>query len=256
MRIPIIAANWKMFKTRDEALSFIYKVVDRVPNHNLVESVVCAPAYVLRCLVKRQGNNVKIGAQNMHFEENGAYTGEISAPMLTSIGVTYVIIGHSERRAMFNETDETVNKKLKSAFKHNLIPILCVGESLTERETGNTFNVLSEQLEKDLAGLNKEDIANLVIAYEPIWAIGTGKTATPEMAEETCAFIRNKVAELYDQYTAKAIRIQYGGSVKPENIKSFVEQPNIDGALVGGASLDPDNFVKMAITVAKVDNAL
>ncbi len=250
MRKPIIAANWKMFKTRDEALQFIFNVSDRVPSHDRIDNVICAPAYVLRCLVKRQGNDIKIGAQNMHFEENGAFTGEISASMLTSIGVSYVIIGHSERRAMFNETDETVNKKLKSAFKHNLVPILCVGESLEDRESGNTFKVINEQLEKAFDGISLDDVASVVIAYEPIWAIGTGRTATAEIAEETCAFIRKRFGELYDEFTANTIRIQYGGSVKPGNIKDFVAQPNIDGALIGGASLDAEDFLKMAVIVA------
>lgn len=243
MRKPIIAANWKMHKTRDEALKFIYAVVDRVPS--TIDNVVCAPSYVLRCLVKRQKENIKIGAQNMHFEEKGAFTGEISASMLNSVGVTYVIVGHSERRAMFNETDQTVNLKLKTAFSHNLLPILCVGESLEDREAGNTNNIISTQLEIALNELGSNNIKNLVIAYEPIWAIGTGKTATADMAEETCAFIRDKVALLFDKETADEMRIQYGGSVKVDNIAELMSKPNIDGALIGGASLDSEDFVKM-----------
>lgn len=243
MRKPIIAANWKMHKTRDEALKFIYAVVDRVPS--TIDNVVCAPSYVLRCLVKRQKENIKIGAQNMHFEEKGAFTGEISASMLNSVGVTYVIVGHSERRAMFNETDQTVNLKLKTAFSHNLLPILCVGESLEDREAGNTNNIISTQLEITLNELDSNNIKNLVIAYEPIWAIGTGKTATADMAEETCAFIRDKVALLFDKETADEMRIQYGGSVKVDNIAELMSKPNIDGALIGGASLDSEDFVKM-----------
>ncbi|MFA7367539.1 MAG: triose-phosphate isomerase [Bacilli bacterium] len=243
MRKPIIAANWKMHKTRDEALKFIYAVVDRVPS--TIDNVVCAPSYVLRCLVKRQKENIKIGAQNMHFEEKGAFTGEISASMLNSVGVTYVIVGHSERRAMFNETDQTVNLKLKTAFSHNLLPILCVGESLEDREAGNTNNIISTQLEIALNELDSNNIKNLVIAYEPIWAIGTGKTATADMAEETCAFIRDKVALLFDKETADEMRIQYGGSVKVDNIAELMSKPNIDGALIGGASLDSEDFVKM-----------
>ncbi len=243
MRKPIIAANWKMHKTRDEALKFIYAVVDRVPS--TVDNVICAPSYVLRCLVKRQKENIRIGAQNMHFEEKGAYTGEISASMLNSIGVSYVIIGHSERRAMFNETDQSVNLKLKTAFSHNLLPILCVGESLEERETGKTNSVISNQLDVALNGLSSDNIRNLVIAYEPIWAIGTGKTATADMAEETCAYIRNKVTLLYDEDTANEMRIQYGGSVKVDNIVELMTKPNIDGALIGGASLDSEDFIKM-----------
>lgn len=243
MRKPIIAGNWKMFKTRDEALSFIYAVNDKMPSIDKVDTIVCAPFVVLRCLVKRQGANLKIGAQNMHFEEHGAYTGEVAPEMLTSIGVTYVIIGHSERRAMFNETDESVNKKLHAAFSHGLTPILCVGEHLEERESGKTEEVIKKQLVQDLSGLSKADVKELVIAYEPIWAIGTGKTATAEVADETCGFIRQTVAELYDNETAEAMRIQYGGSVKVNNIEELMKKPNIDGALIGGASLIPEDFI-------------
>lgn len=243
MRKPIISGNWKMFKTRDEALSFIYAVNDKMPSIDKVDTVVCAPFVVLRCLVKRQGANLKIGAQNMHFEEHGAYTGEVAPEMLTSIGVTYVIIGHSERRAMFNETDESVNKKLHAAFSHGLTPILCVGEHLEERESGKTEEVIKNQLVQDLSGLSKADVKELVIAYEPIWAIGTGKTATAEVADETCGFIRQTVAELYDNETAEAMRIQYGGSVKVNNIEELMKKPNIDGALIGGASLIPEDFI-------------
>ena len=243
MRKPIIAGNWKMFKTRDEALRFIYAVNNEVPSVEEVDSVVCAPFTVLRCLVKRQGENLRIGAQNMHFEESGAFTGEIAPNMLTSLGVTYVIIGHSERRAMFNETDETVNKKLHAAFAHGLVPILCVGEYLEERESGQTEAVIEKQIVKDLSGLTAEQVKELVIAYEPIWAIGTGRTATSEVANETCGYIRKLVAKLYSSEVAEAIRIQYGGSVKTNNIDELMAQSDIDGALIGGASLDPENFI-------------
>jgi len=243
MRKPIIAGNWKMFKTRDEALAFIYKVNENVPAQEIVDSVICAPFTVLRCLVKRQGENLRIGAQNMHYEEQGAFTGEIAPNMLTSLGVEYVIIGHSERRAMFNETDESINKKLHAAFNHDLTPILCVGEHLEERETGKTEALLKHQLVKDLNGLTDEQVKKLVIAYEPIWAIGTGKTATNEVAEETCAYIRSVVKELYSNEVAEAMRIQYGGSVKVANIEGLMKMPNIDGALIGGASLNPDDFI-------------
>lgn len=245
MRKPIIAGNWKMFKTRDEALQFVYAVSEKLPSNHLVESVICAPSYVLRCLVKRQGEELRIGAQNMHYEESGAYTGEISAPMLKSIAVEYVIIGHSERRAMFNETDEAINKKLQTAFKFRLTPILCIGESLQQREQGETEAHLARQLEADLLNLTPQQVKNLVIAYEPIWAIGTGKTATSLQAEEACAFIRNKVASLYNEEVAEAIRIQYGGSVKVSNIVELMAQPNIDGALIGGASLVSDDFITL-----------
>ena len=243
MRKPIIAGNWKMFKTRDEALSFIYAVADKVPAQDKVDSVICAPFVLLRCLVKRQGENLRIGAQNMHFEEQGAFTGEIAPSMLTTTGVTYVIIGHSERRAMFNETDETCNKKLHAAYKHGLVPILCVGEALEHREGGKTEAVIKEQIVKDLEGLTADQVKELVIAYEPIWAIGTGKTATAEMADETCGYIRSLVKELYSEEVGEAIRIQYGGSVKLNNINELMAQPNIDGALIGGASLVADDFV-------------
>ena len=251
MRKPIIAGNWKMFKTRDEALNFVYAVADKVPAQEKVDSVICAPFVLLRCLVKRQGENLRIGAQNMHFEEQGAFTGEIAPNMLTSTGVTYVIIGHSERRAMFNETDETCNKKVHQAFNHGLKPILCVGESLEERESGKTNDLLTEQLEKDLAGLTKEQVCELVIAYEPIWAIGTGRTATAEVADETCGFIRETVKRLYDEATSEAIRIQYGGSVKTSNIDELMSKENIDGALIGGASLKAEDFIVLVNAALK-----
>ncbi|HOH18147.1 MAG TPA: triose-phosphate isomerase, partial [Bacilli bacterium] len=197
MRKPIIAGNWKMFKVRDEALQFIYSVSDQAPSQELVDSVICAQFTVLRCLAKRQGENIRIGAQNMHYLDEGAYTGEVSASMLKAIGVSYVIIGHSERRAMFNETDKTVNLKLHKAFQQELTPILCIGESLEQREKNLTNRVLNRQLKADLAGLTGEQVANLVIAYEPIWAIGTGKTATSEVANEACKHIRKQVAKMY-----------------------------------------------------------
>ena len=251
MRKPIIAGNWKMFKTRDEAINFILQVNNKVPSIDQVDSVICAQFTVLRCLVKRQLENLRIGAQNMHFADEGAYTGEVSGLMLKSIGVSYVIIGHSERRAMFNETDEAINKKWQKAFEVELTPILCVGESLEEREGGLTEKKLEGQLVKDLEGLTKEQVANMVIAYEPIWAIGTGKTATSQVADESCGFVRSVVAKLYDQATADAIRIQYGGSVKTSNIDELMSMPNIDGALVGGASLKADDFVTLVNAAVK-----
>ena len=251
MRKPIIAGNWKMFKTRDEAINFILQVNNKVPSIDQVDSVICAQFTVLRCLVKRQLENLRIGAQNMHFADEGAYTGEVSGLMLKSIGVSYVIIGHSERRAMFNETDEAINKKLHKAFEVELTPILCVGESLEEREGGLTEKKLEGQLVKDLEGLTKEQVANMVIAYEPIWAIGTGKTATSQVADETCGFVRSVVAKLYDQATADAIRIQYGGSVKTSNIDELMSMPNIDGALIGGASLKAEDFITLVKAAVK-----
>lgn len=251
MRKPIIAGNWKMFKTRDEAINFILQVNNKVPSIDQVDSVICAQFTVLRCLVKRQLENLRIGAQNMHFADEGAYTGEVSGLMLKSIGVSYVIIGHSERRAMFNETDEAINKKLHKAFEVELTPILCVGESLEEREGGLTEKKLEGQLVKDLEGLTKDQVANMVIAYEPIWAIGTGKTATAQVADETCGFVRSVVAKLYGKETADAIRIQYGGSVKTSNIDELMSMPNIDGALVGGASLKSEDFITLVNAAVK-----
>lgn len=242
MRRPVIAGNWKMFKTRDEALEFIYAVNSKVPSLTKVESVVCAQFTVLRCLVKRQGENLRIGAQNMHYAKNGAYTGEVSAEMLKSLDISYVIIGHSERRAMFNETDEDIQKKVKVALDHDIIPILCVGESLEQRENNTTKEVILNQITKDLSGLTPEEVSQVVIAYEPIWAIGTGKTATPEIAEETCGWIREMLRTKFDE-VADDVRILYGGSVKTNNIDVLMSQPNIDGALIGGASLIPDDFL-------------
>ena len=251
MRKPIIAGNWKMFKTRDEALNFILQVNNKMPDIEKVDSVVCAQFTVLRDLVKRQMDNLRIGAQNMHFNDEGAFTGEVSGLMLKSIGVTYVIIGHSERRAMFNETDESINKKLHKAYEVGLKPILCVGESLEQREGGETEAWLEGQLTADLANLTAEQVKDLVIAYEPIWAIGTGKTATSQVAEETCAFVRSVVAKLYGQEVADAVRVQYGGSVKTSNIEELMSMPYIDGALIGGASLKAEDFITLVEAAVK-----
>ena len=245
MRKPIIAGNWKMFKTRDEALQFVYAINMKLPSTEFVDSVICAQSPILRDLVKRQGDNLRIGAQNMHYLDNGAYTGEVSAPLLENIGVEYVIIGHSERRAYYNETDSSINKKLHQAFRYGLKPILCVGESLEVREANKTNDYVKNQVELDLKGLGTEQVKELVLAYEPIWAIGTGKTATSEMANDTIKEIRNVVKGLYGKETAEAVRIQYGGSVKPANINELLATSDIDGALVGGASLDPESFLAL-----------
>jgi len=234
-----------MNKTRDEALQFIYNVNGKLPSKELVDSVICTQAPILRDMVKRQGDNLRVGAQNMHYLDNGAYTGEVSALLLVGIGVEYVVIGHSERRAYYNETDETVNKKVHHAFNHGLNPIVCVGESLEVREANETNEFVKVQVVNALKGLSKEQIKELVLAYEPIWAIGTGKTATSEMANETIKAIREVVADLYDEEAAEAVRIQYGGSVKPANIKELLSMSDIDGALVGGASLDADSFIQL-----------
>lgn len=251
MRKPFMAGNWKMNKTRDEALQFIYAVNQALPSNDVVESVICAPAILLRCLVKRQGEELRIGAQNMHFEENGAYTGEISPAMIKSTGVNYVILGHSERRQMFNETDEAVNKKVHAALKHEITPIICCGETLEEREGNQTEALLKGQITEAFAGIAAQDVKKTVVAYEPIWAIGTGKTASSQMADETCGYIRSVIAALYSKEVAEELRILYGGSVKPSNVDELMAQPNIDGGLVGGASLDADSFIKLVDACAK-----
>ncbi|MCO0599185.1 triose-phosphate isomerase [Peribacillus butanolivorans] len=246
MRKPIIAGNWKMNKTLSEATSFLEEVSNLIPKQDLIDSVVCAPALFLDQLVQAaKGTDVKIGAQNMHFEENGAFTGEISPIALADLGVSYVILGHSERREMFNETDEAVNKKAHAAFANQLTPIICCGETLEQREAGETNDFVGSQIEKGLAGLSDDQLKQAVIAYEPIWAIGTGKSSSAQDANEVCAHIRSVVADKFSNEAAAAIRIQYGGSVKPENIKEYMAQPDIDGALVGGASLKTDSFLQL-----------
>ncbi|MGM7634457.1 triose-phosphate isomerase [Bacillus sp. Hm123] len=246
MRKPIIAGNWKMHKTLAEATSFAEEVKGLVPDANVVDSVICSPALFLQPLVQAvKGTDVKIGAQTMHFEESGAFTGEISPKALQDIEVDYVIIGHSERREMFNETDETVNQKVQAAFQHGLTPIVCCGETLEQRENGETNAFVGGQVKKALEGLTEEQVSQTVIAYEPIWAIGTGKSSTAQDANEVCAHIRQTVAESFSASVADNVRIQYGGSVKPSNIGEYMSQPDIDGALVGGASLEPASFLQL-----------
>jgi triosephosphate isomerase len=246
MRKPIIAGNWKMNKTLSEAKNFAEEVKNLVPAADKMDSVICAPALFLQSLVEAvKGTEVQIGAQNMHFEESGAFTGEISPKALADLGVQYVIIGHSERREMFNETDESVNKKVLAAFKYNLTPIVCCGETLEQRENGETMSLVGGQIEKALAGLTDEQVKQTVIAYEPIWAIGTGKSSTAADANEVCAHIRQVIAKQFSEDVANAVRIQYGGSVKPANIKEYMLQPDIDGASVGGASLEPQSFLQL-----------
>jgi len=251
MRKPLIAGNWKMYKTKDDALAFIYAVNVEVPDKDIVESVVCAPAIFLRDLVKREGENLRIGAQNMHYAEEGAFTGEISAQMLKSYGVDYVVIGHSERRAYFNETDETVNLKLIAAVNQDITPIVCVGESLDIREKGTTNEVVENQIKKAYANVTKEEALKTVVAYEPIWAIGTGVTATPEQANETIVHIRKVLTNLYGKQVSDDIRILYGGSVNTKNVESLLSMSDIDGALVGGASLDPNSFLTLVRAALK-----
>ena len=229
----------------NEAINFIDRLTPLVKDTEN-EVVVCVPyTDLFYALLTAQGTNIKIGAQNMHFEEKGAYTGEVSASMLKSIGVEYVIIGHSERRQYFNETDETVNKKIKAAFVHELKPIVCVGETLEQREAGKAVEVITTQTEKALEGLTEKQVENTIIAYEPIWAIGTGKTATSEDANNAIKSIRDKICQIYGQNVGKSIIIQYGGSVKSTNCKELFTTSDIDGGLVGGASLDSEEFAKI-----------
>jgi len=246
MRKPIIAGNWKMNKTLTETKSFVDEVKGLIPDGNRVDSVVCAPALFLDYLTDElEGTALQVGAQNMHFEENGAFTGEISPVALNDLGVGYVILGHSERRELFGETDEIVNQKTHAAFKHNLTPIICVGETLEQRESDVTEEIVKAQVQKAIAGLTNEQVAQSVIAYEPIWAIGTGKTATSDQANDVCAFIRGVLKDETTDETANAVRIQYGGSVKPGNIDELMGKSDIDGALVGGASLDAKSFLQL-----------
>ena len=245
MRRKVIAGNWKMNMLPNEAIDMITELAPLVKDTEN-EVILCVPyTDLFYSLLHVQGTNIKIGAQNMHFEEKGAYTGEVSGQMLKSIGVEYVIIGHSERRQYFNETDETVNKKIKAAFANELKPIVCVGESLEQREAGKAFDVITTQTEKALDGLTEEQVANTIIAYEPIWAIGTGKTATSDDANEACKKIREKVEKIYGQNVSNRVIIQYGGSMKPENAKELLEMSDIDGGLIGGASLKADSFEKI-----------
>lgn len=237
MRKKIIAGNWKMNKTVDEAVALVEQL-KQVANSSEVDVVVCPPYVCIPAVVEAvKGSNIEVGAQNMHFEESGAFTGEIAPSMLTSLGVKYVIIGHSERRQYFAETDETVNKKVLKAIEHNLVPILCVGETLEQREQGITVDLVRLQTKIALKDVKEEDAKKVVIAYEPIWAIGTGRTATSEQAEEVCCAIRKVIAEIYNQEVADAVRIQYGGSVNGGNANELFNMGNIDGGLVGGASL-------------------
>ena len=245
MRRKVIAGNWKMNMLPNEAIEYIDKLAPLVKDTEN-EVILCVPyTDLFYALLTAQNTNIKIGAQNMHFAEKGAYTGEVSAKMLKSINVEYVIIGHSERRQYFNETDETVNKKIKSAFENGLKPIVCVGETLEERESGKTESIITKQTELALDGLTNEQLENTIIAYEPIWAIGTGKTATSEDANNSIKAIRNKIEELYGKDVAEKVIIQYGGSVKSKNAKELFTMSDIDGGLVGGASLDPEEFSKI-----------
>lgn len=245
MRRKLIAGNWKMFKTNLEATDFA-KEMKILEINKGIDVVVCPPFTSLLTLVSEfQDIDIKVGAQNMHYEESGAFTGEISPSMLSDLNVDYCIIGHSERREYFNETDDSINKKIKKAIEHNIIPVLCVGENLNQREAGNAEIIVENQLKADLEGIEAENVKNIVIAYEPIWAIGTGVTASKEQANEMIGFIRKTIIECFNEETGNRIRILYGGSVKPENAKELMNMSEIDGALVGGASLKPIDFIKI-----------
>jgi triosephosphate isomerase len=246
MRKPIIAGNWKMFKTAAEARAFAKAFKPLVNNLADREVVLCAPFTALWALAEElKGSTLKVGAQNVHWEEKGAYTGEISVGMLKEIGVPYVVIGHSERRQYFGETDATVNKRTLAVQAAGLTPITCIGETLQEREANQTFKVLERQIREGLKNLAKP--ADAVIAYEPVWAIGTGKTATPAQAQDAHDFIRQELAKLYGDATSQAVRILYGGSVKPDNMAILMKEKDIDGGLVGGASLEADSFSKIVL---------
>ena len=249
MRKKVIAGNWKMNMLPNETIEYIEKF-EKLVKDTQNEVILCVPyTNLFYALLSAQNTNIKIGAQNMHFAENGAYTGEVSGKMLKSIGVEYVIIGHSERRQYFNETDETVNKKIKAAFENELKPIVCVGETLEQREAGKTAEIITTQTKLALDGLSNEQVKNTIIAYEPIWAIGTGKTATSEDANNSIKEIRKEIEKIYGKDIAECVIIQYGGSVKSSNAKELFETSDIDGGLVGGASLKPDEFAKIVNSI-------
>jgi len=243
MRKPIIAGNWKMYKTIKEGQELVNCLKRELYNIDEVDIVVCPPYTLLSYIADMlSSSNIALGAQDVHWEDEGAYTGEVSAKMLKDAGCSYVIIGHSERRQYFGETNERVNEKTKAVLKADLIPIVCVGETLAEREANKTFDVIKNHIENGLKGISETDVLKLVVAYEPVWAIGTGKTATPQQAQEVHAYIRKLLGNMFSVSAAAQIRIQYGGSVKPDNIVSLMAQEDIDGALVGGASLKVDSF--------------
>jgi triosephosphate isomerase len=245
-RLPFMAGNWKMNKTVGEALDLVRELKASLSGVQGVEVAVAPPYTALYAIHKELvGSSIHLAAQNLYWEEKGAFTGEVSPLMLKEVGCHYVIIGHSERRQFFGETDETVNRRIKAALAQSLKVIFCIGETLKEREEGKTFSVIERQVDGGLRGLGEREMKNMVIAYEPVWAIGTGKTATPEQAEEVHRFIRGRLEKLYSRGVSEEIRIQYGGSVTPENVQGLMNQPNIDGALVGGASLKAESFSKI-----------
>ena len=243
MRKTVVAGNWKMNKDLNESVSLVSEIKNQVTDNDNVKVIVCPPFTSLETVsALLKDTAIGLGAQNMCAEESGAFTGAISATMVKSVGCQYVILGHSERRTIFNETDELINKKIKKAIEHKLIPIFCIGETLEERESGEMKKVIETQVRGGLSGISEADLSELIVAYEPVWAIGTGKTASPEQAQEVHAFIRGLVAEMYSADFAENVVMQYGGSVKPDNAKELLGQPDIDGALVGGACLKADSF--------------
>jgi triosephosphate isomerase (TIM) len=247
LRTPIIAGNWKMYKTVKESVAFVKELHEKLKDKKDREILVCPTFLAVTAVVDAlKSSNIQVGSQDGHWENEGAYTGNVSPAMLKDAGVKYIILGHSEKRQYDAETDQRINKKLKNVLKNQLRAIVCVGETLQEREAGQTEKVVGTQLDGCFDGIEVGDMAHIVIAYEPVWAIGTGKTATPEQANEVHAFIRGKIEKKYGRETAQALRIQYGGSVKPDNIKQLMDQPDIDGALVGGASLKIDSFTAIA----------
>ncbi|MBO7543610.1 triose-phosphate isomerase [bacterium] len=246
MRTPVIAGNWKMNKTVAEAVALASEIKEKVAGVENVKIIVCPVFTAVKSVADvLKGTNVKVGAQDMYWETSGAYTGEVSGEMLLEAGAEYVIIGHSERRQYFGETNETVNKKLKKALSIGLKPIVCIGETLADRESGATEAVVEKQVREGFVGLTAEEMKGTIIAYEPVWAIGTGKTATAEQAEAVHAFVRSLISQIWDKETADAVVIQYGGSMKPENVASLLAQPDIDGGLIGGAALKADSFEKL-----------
>ncbi|MCQ9209163.1 triose-phosphate isomerase [Granulicatella seriolae] len=246
MRKPIIAGNWKMNKTNVEAREFVEAVKDKVPSSDVVDTVIGAPALFLEGMKKGlEGSAVKLAAQNAYFEDEGAFTGEISPKALAALGIDYVIIGHSERREYFGETDQDINKKAHAVIRNGMTPIVCCGETLETYEAGKAGEFVGAQISAALEGLSDDQVKSLVIAYEPIWAIGTGKSATKDDAQHMCSTVRQVVAKDFGQDVADAVRIQYGGSVKPENIAEYMACPDVDGALVGGASLQADSFLAL-----------
>ncbi|WP_338983770.1 triose-phosphate isomerase [Spiroplasma endosymbiont of Othius punctulatus] len=246
MRKQIIIGNWKMFKTNSEAKQFMEKAEKGFKTRPDLIAGVAVSATLLNT-VKSSSKNLIVSAQNVHFEQSGAFTGEVSIPMLKDVNVSYALVGHSERREYFNETDTTINKKVKALLAANMTPVLCCGESLETFEKGKTIDFVKSQLVSDFAEVSAEDASKVIVAYEPIWAIGTGKVATPQIAQNVCKAVRDIIADLYDQATADKVVIQYGGSVKPDNVKEIMSQPDIDGALVGGASLEVESFLALLV---------